>query len=584
MIPQDVIDRILDRIDLVEFVREFVPLKKAGQNFKACCPFHKEKTPSFVVSPQKQIYHCFGCGEGGNAIGFLMKHESMPFPEAIEILAKRSGGELPRSKQGPRKDSVSTKLYNVNKVASDFYRKRLNEKSAEKARRYLKDRGVLAETAEKFNLGFAPEGWENLKRYFLGRGTSQDLLRKAGLTLESKKSRGDYDRFRNRIIFPIFNERGKVVAFGARVLDNSLPKYINSPETPIYNKSHILYGLNLSRKFIQKKGYAVIVEGYTDVIIPYQYGVNNIVATSGTALTAHQVQMLKRYTNTAVMVFDSDQAGQTASLRGLDILLSGGMQVKIASLPENEDPASFIAKFGKEAFEEIIENSQDLFSYKLDHLINRFSINDKASIVDEMLPTISKVDHAVTRSDYLKRLAEKLNVHESSLRHEMKKVKKSDSYDFHFEKKEQKQKSAPCRMSELHILGLAVIDKNSFNTIVKNVPYELFKSPKIASIMRQLGSLYNEQKSHLNFAKVLSRYENDPESKALLLKAVSMADITKDTERVLSDCMECMHKENRDEDLKTLNMRLKQAQNENDQNAMNELLDKINRIHKQKVA
>lgn len=581
MIPQETIDKILDRVDIVDFVSEYLSLKKAGQNFKACCPFHKEKTPSFVVSPQKQIYHCFGCGAGGNVISFMMNHENLTFPETIEVLAKRAGVQLHHRAEDRGKKSLSAKLYELNRRAAEFYNDVLFSGKVQKAKKYLKERGISEKTAKDFMLGYAPEGWENLKNFFKSDNVSPELLRQAGLTLEGQKGRGDYDRFRDRMIFPIRNERGKVVAFGARVLDDSLPKYINSPETPIYSKGRTLYGLDVSRKFIREKGFAVIVEGYTDVIIPHQFGFNNLVATSGTALTPDQAKILKRYTDTAVIVFDSDQAGQTASLRGMDILLESGIHVKIADLPSGEDPASFVVTQGKEKFRSLLENSNDLFSYKLELLVKKFSLENKALIADEMLPTISRVNNAVVRSDYLRRLAERLNVHESSLMHEMRKVKKDYSHKSNPNPKKGDPKT--CRMSEFHIFALAIKDKKFFTEIREKLPFDMFKENKIRDFMVLLDEMYTEEGGSFSPAKLLSRYEADVEAKNLLMRAISQADITIDPERALSDCIAFMIKEERERNIRDLTLQLKEAQRKNDQVLIDKILGEINKIYKQRV-
>ena len=258
MIPRETIDSVLDRLDIVEVLADYVQLKRAGRNFKACCPFHNEKTPSFVVSPDKQIYHCFGCQVGGNVIDFVMRHDSMEFPEAVKILAARAGVEVPEDRaSGSGVESFATRIYDANKAASAFYGDVLLEGRGKKALEYLKSRGIKDETISMFGIGYAPREWESLSGYCRSKKISGEILKKAGLTVTSDKGRNDYDRFRDRVIFPIYNERSVIVAFGGRVLDDKLPKYINSPETMVYSKSNVLYGLNFSRKGIKEKGYGV---------------------------------------------------------------------------------------------------------------------------------------------------------------------------------------------------------------------------------------------------------------------------------------------------------------------------------------
>lgn len=591
MIPQDLIDRILDRLDIVEIVSGYIQLRKAGRNFKACCPFHNEKTPSFVVSPDKQIYHCFGCHAGGNLINFVMKYENMDFPEAVKMLAERAGVELPKyqPKEGGA-PSLAARLYEVNEVAAAFFQNVLRAPKGKKALEYLKRRGLDPDTLGEFRIGYAPDEWESLRRYCESKKIKGDLLRKAGLTIPSEKGKGDYDRFRNRIIFPIFNERGKIVAFGGRVMDDSLPKYINSPETVVYSKSNTLYGLNFSKRGIREKGCAVLTEGYMDVIVPFQHGVNNTVATSGTALTVNQVSMLKKYTDTAVMVFDSDQAGEAASLRGLDILIENGMKVRIATLPEGDDPDSFIKKNGRGKFEETINSAKGLFDYKLDLLVKKLGTRDVGGITDEMLPTIAKVDNEVIKSDYLKKLAERLGIHEQSLRHEMKKVKPDYSYHYASEIAQEKN-SNNYRSSEVHLLGLAIVNKKMFIKMKAELGMDKFCDPHVRTALGIVNEMYDKGDEKINPGKLLSRLEKNSNAKDAAVQALAKADITQDMERTLNDCIFYVRKEDSEDKLKKLNQQLKKAQeSKNDKEIMDlvvkikSVTDKLNKIHKEKVA
>ncbi len=583
-IPQEVIDGILDRTDIVEVISGCIQLKKAGRNYKANCPFHNEKTPSFVVSPEKQIYHCFGCDAGGNAINFLMKYENIGFPEAVEVLAGRAGVQLPKytkaAGQGP---SLAARLYEVNKMAAAFYQNLLRGENGRNALGYLEKRGIDTDTMSEFRIGYALNRWEELRKYCERKKIPAALLRKAGLTIPSEKGKGDYDRFRNRITFPIFNERGHIVAFGGRVMDDSLPKYINSPETEVYSKSNVLYGLNFSRRGIRERGCAVLVEGYMDVIIPFQHGVTNVVAASGTALTERQVSMLKKYTDTAVMVFDADQAGEAASLRGLDTLIAGGMKVRIAALPEGEDPDSFVRKNGREKFEDIVRAARGLFDYKLDLLVEKLGVRDVGGIADEMLPTIRKVANAVVQSDHLKRLAERLGINETSLRQEMGKVRPDYS----------RRVAAPSeavlntrayRSSEIHLLGLAISDKRMFDRIRGELGLDRFRDMNVKKVIDIVSALFGNGEKRINPGKLLSRFENDARARAAVVRAIAKADISRDPEKVLTDCVSCVLKENRDEDLKDLTLRLKEAKESGNEAEMMELMKKISEINKEKVA
>ena len=343
LIPENILEDILGRVDIVEVISGYIPLKRAGRNFKALCPFHHEKTPSFMVSPDKQIYHCFACGVGGNAFNFLMQYERLEFPEAVEALARKAGVNLPKDqKQDQRAVSLITQLYKINELAADFYAHNLISSQGSSARSYFLKRGLKDETIKTFNLGFAHDRWDLLINYLRAKGISLSLLEKAGLVL-AKEGGGYYDRFRNRLIFPILDIKSRVLGFGARVLGDALPKYMNSPETPIYIKGKNVYGLNFAHEAIREEDAVVVVEGYLDFIIPYQAGVHNIVASLGTAFTPDQAKLLKRYTHNVVMVYDADKAGELASLRSLDIFIDEDMNVKVASLPLGSDPLSLDA-------------------------------------------------------------------------------------------------------------------------------------------------------------------------------------------------------------------------------------------------
>src|SRR3989338_780926 len=331
-IPDEIVQQVIDRSDIVEVVSSYVPLKKAGRSFKALSPFNHEKTPSFFVSPDKQIFHCFSSGTGGNVVSFVMKMEHMEFPEAIRFLAERAGIHIPDEKnEAPEKINLRQKIFEINTLARDyFYEILLTDKSAEvnEARQYLKDRGITLDTVKHFFVGYALDQWDGLIKYLRKKDIPLGLMEKAGLIIAREKDQGYYDRFRGRIIFPIADLQGKCRAFGARVLpkknsegEKETAKYINSPETLLYTKGQHLYGFDMARENIAANDEVVIVEGYTDCVIPFQNGISNIVASLGTALTVEQIRLLRRYTRNVTMLFDADVAGQLAMLRSLDILI-----------------------------------------------------------------------------------------------------------------------------------------------------------------------------------------------------------------------------------------------------------------------
>ncbi len=366
MIPQDFIQTLLDRIDIVGVVERYVPLKKAGANYQARCPFHNEKTPSFTVSPTKQFYHCFGCGAHGTAITFLMEHAGLGFVEAVRELAGQAGMQVPDDGARTPEDGRRDRLYEVMAAAADFYRGELRQSPA--AIRYLKERGLAGETAARYGLGYAPDDWQGLARAL--PDYRDRALEEAGLVIAGEGGKR-YDRFRARVMFPIRNERGRVIAFGGRVLGAGEPKYLNSPETPLFHKGRELYGLSEARRAIQAAGRAIVVEGYMDVVMLAQHGAENAVATLGTAVTSDQVERLLRLTDAVVFAFDGDAAGRKAAWRALENSLPqlvDGKRLGFLFLPEGEDPDSYVRAQGREAFEAMCERAVPLSQFLLDEM------------------------------------------------------------------------------------------------------------------------------------------------------------------------------------------------------------------------
>ena len=413
MIPQQFIEEVQSRTDIAELISSYVSLKKTGRNFKAICPFHGEKTPSFIVSPQKQIFHCFGCGEGGGVFQFLTLIEKITFPEAVEMLAKALGLAMPyqKSKTGKLKNF----LYEATSKAASFFNNILKDnKECQTIRTHLEKRGVGPETIKKFQLGFAP-GHDSLIQHMRKSGFTLEVLEKASLVTSN---RGSFrDLFINRITFPIFDVRARVVGFGARTwedLPNS-PKYINSLENVLYSKREHLYGLNFSKDGIIKEDSVVVVEGYLDMITPFMRGTKNIVASLGTALTLEQIRLIKRYASCVVLVYDSDKAGEAAATRSIDLLLESDLKVKVVHLPKGYDPDSLVRKHGKEAFAKLLDEKLDFFDYKLDSLKRTYdvdSIEGKTKIAKEMLITLDKLNSEIQKYEYIKKLADSLGLKE----------------------------------------------------------------------------------------------------------------------------------------------------------------------------
>ncbi len=399
-IPQNFLDDLLARTELVELIQSRVSLKKSGRNYMACCPFHHEKTPSFSVSPEKQLYHCFGCGVSGNAFGFLMEYDRLDFISAVEELATRAGLEIPRDQNDTGPDLRP--LYALLSRCTYFYQQQLKSDSGKQAVDYLKNRGLSGEVAKLFSIGYAPDGWEHLLK---AEGTTETLkqqLAQSGMAIE-KENGGYYDRFRNRIMFPIIDRRGRTIGFGGRVLDNSEPKYLNSPETLIFHKGQEVYGLFQALQANKTLHRLLVVEGYMDVVALAQFGVRDAVATLGTALTSDHIHLLYRHTGELVFCFDGDRAGRSAAWRSLETSLSeikDGRQVRFLFLPDGEDPDSLIRQEGQLAFQQRVENAEPLSDYLLSHLSQQCDmthIDGRAKLASLAKPLIEKVKDPVFR-------------------------------------------------------------------------------------------------------------------------------------------------------------------------------------------
>ncbi|WP_314917053.1 DNA primase [Pseudomonas helleri] len=417
LIPQSFIDDLLNRTDIVDVVSSRVQMKKAGKNYTACCPFHKEKTPSFSVSPDKQFYYCFGCGAGGNALGFIMDHDNLDFPQAVEELAKAAGMEIPREEGGrshkPRQPTDSP-LYPLLTAAADFYRQALKSHPARKvAVEYLKGRGLTGEIARDFGLGFAPPGWDNLFKHLSNDTLQQKAMIDAGLLVENAETGKRYDRFRDRVMLPIRDSRGRIIAFGGRVLGDDKPKYLNSPETPVFHKGQELYGLFEARKFNRSLDEIIVVEGYMDVIALAQQGLRNAVATLGTATSEEHMKRLFRVVPSVLFCFDGDQAGRNAAWRALEATLSclqDGRRARFLFLPEGEDPDTLVRSEGTDAFKaRINQHAQPLADYFFQQLTEEAdprSLEGKAHMVTLAAPLIDKVPGANLRTLMRQRLTE----------------------------------------------------------------------------------------------------------------------------------------------------------------------------------
>ena len=422
------LDEIKNRLDIGEVIKGYIKLNKAGANYRAVCPFHSEKKPSFFVSPARQIWHCFGCSKGGNVFQFVMDIEGIEFGDALRILAHKAGVEL--KKQDPQIRTERQKLYEICELAARFFEKQLeSSKTGQEAEKYLLARGVKKESLEKWRVGYAPDIWQSLFDFLISKGYRGEEIEKAGLALRNEQG-SFYDRFRGRIIFPIFDLNSQVVGFGGRIFgekreEKEIAKYVNSPQTLLYDKSRILYGLDKAKVEIRKRNSCILVEGYIDLIMVSQSGFENVVATSGTALTPFQLKILKRYSDNLLTAFDMDVAGDSATKRGIDLAQGQDFNVKVITLPQESDPADFIFKDVKN-WEVRVENAKSILDFYFESVFSKFNKDnpeEKGEISNILLPVIKRIPNRIVRSHWVGELAKRLGAKEEDVEEELKKVK-----------------------------------------------------------------------------------------------------------------------------------------------------------------
>jgi DNA primase len=592
MIPESTIEEILSRIDIVELISDYIPLKRLGKNYKALCPFHHEKTPSFVVSAERQIFHCFGCSAGGNAIGFLMQYERLQFPEAVQMLAKKAGVVIPKS-QFSQNDNQgeNLQLYAVNEAAASFYLYQLNSPEAEAALAYLGQRGITRETIQKFKIGYAPKQRDGLLTHLRNKKFTLEFIEKAGLIIP-KNGAGYYDRFRKRIVIPIIDTKERVVAFGGRVFpgqnsaenEETAPKYINSPETSIYTKGKVLFGLASSAQVIRSCDLVVIVEGYFDLIMPYQAGVKNIVASCGTALTIEQIRLLKRYSRNAVMVFDADNAGQMATLRSLGDLVEEGIDVRVARLPKGHDPDTFIRNFGVEKFQELIARAQDIFEYKLGVLKSQYNlsrVSDKAKIASEMLPLIVKFENQILQSAYIKKLAEELKVDEAHLRAELRKTKPGGQTT---------SLQAPVALrpllnsyaTERLLVKLMLEEQEIIERLRGRIVPSDFQDKHLSQIVSRIFELFNEGRK-IDTSRLMHQCSDSMVSKLICELSTCEGPLITDKHKLLNDCINRLKEDARKLKQQEIAEQIKLAQIDKNENQLRELLAEFQSLSKRGV-
>lgn len=483
-ITEETIERIKQENDIVDIISETVKLKRSGRNYMGLCPFHNEKSPSFSVSQDKQIYKCFGCGEAGNVLTFVMKNRNLNFIEACKVLAEKANIRLDLG-NGEESKVVKKKelLYKVNVEAARYFFSNLQRDKNSKE--YFTNRGIKEITIKRFGLGYAKDGWQNLRTHLKRKGFNDELMLEAGLVLKSQKGT-IYDRFRNRVMFPVFNSKGNVIGFGGRVLDDSKPKYLNSPETLVFQKGTNLYGLNFAIKHKNEERYFIIVEGYMDLISLHQYGITNVVASLGTALTTNQARLLKRYADKVIISYDADFAGQTATLRGLEILKEAGFDVRVLQIPQGKDPDEFVRSNGRDAFLKLVNKAESLISYRLKKAKDGINFKDKSSLIEygnrvaEILANLNPVEKDI----YVKSISEDTGIKEQSLYDLISMTKNTKSEDFMNKKEEFRTKLyvEPGYVKAEKSLIKLMLDEDYYNEIIENISSDDLNSKAHAKI------------------------------------------------------------------------------------------------------
>ncbi len=550
-IPPEKISEIQRALNIFDVISEFILLKQRGRNFVGLCPFHHEKTPSFTVNVEKQIYKCFGCGEGGTIFNFMMKQESLTFPEAVNVLAKKANVRIDNFNTKNKQQGI-TVLYEANEHATSFFNEMLlKSKEAGQTKDYLSKRLINDDSIRKFRLGYSHNRWDSITNKAKDWNISAQLLEKSGLIIK-RQDNGFYDRFRNRLMFPIIDSQNRPIGFGARALDDALPKYLNSPETSVFNKSKTLYGINLAKDSIIKKHKVLLMEGYTDVIMAHQCGIDWSIAILGTALTREHVRLLKRYCEKAILVFDADTAGQKSSDRNLDIFIEEDFEVNIVLLPENYDPCDFLVEKGAQKFLEQVEKAYDFFSFKIKLSENKWdmsTVSGKASAIDDILSTVIKIPNTLKRELTIKRVAEEMSIEEKGLRKHLSefftkdKFGRKQTYDKRLENLNKPKLNAD-QTVEKAILGIMISRNDFIEKIESNIGLDSFKNENFRNIAEKIFEIHS-QRGHVELNDIFPML-NTTEISGDLIDVISdqsfsekgvITDQNQNAEKMLNECI-----------------------------------------------
>lgn len=560
------IDRVRQANPIVDVIGEHVALKKSGKNFKACCPFHNEKTPSFMVAADKDIFKCFGCGKGGNVFSFIMEYNGVSFPEAVELLANRTG--IPLEVEGSNRDAVEfaaqrrqqkQRLYSLCQLALAFFEKMLSSPAGKSARTYIQNRNISEEAVRAFRLGYAPDEWDALLRTACADGYKEEELVLTGLAVRHEEKNSYYDRFRNRLMFPIWDLAGNVIAFGGRVLDTSEPKYLNSPETPIYVKSKVLYPINLTRRAIQQKGCAILCEGYMDALTLAQYRFTHTVASCGTALTAEQAHLLKRFTGKVIMAYDGDAAGQDATLRSISVLVEQNIDVYVAPLQGGDDPDSFLKANGPEAFNQLIDNAVPFFPYLLQQLgekIDRRSPHGQQALCDRVFPLLNRFDSEILLGGYLDQLSRYMTIDRDRLGRQFARYRRQHVPPLERRKVNTGETPAPVKLSpaEEHFLAMITRDDQVLSYALKNLDISYIEHPLAHEVIQNMYDASREGTWH--GVEVFLSTISDDEAALVTTALARVPETPENWKRAMDDCIKALHNHSYDTEIARLKSEL----------------------------
>ena len=577
-ISDELIDRISERADIVEIISHYLPLKKAGKNYKALCPFHQEKTPSFMVSPEKQLFHCFGCGAGGNVFNFVIKWEKISFPEAVKMIGEKVGISVAVINEEAGRGVLKEELYRTNERVADLFQQEL--KRIVSVKKYLKQRGFIPEVIDKFRVGWAPTSGDFLKMA-RAKGISLENLKKLSLLIPSQKRDGWYAWFRQRLIFPIFTPEGRICGFGGRILDNGLPKYLNSSSSLIFDKSRILYGLNFSKEAIRQEEEVTLVEGYTDVMTLHQRGIKNVVASLGTSLTSSQARLIKRYTGHVFIAYDQDKAGISATLRGIDLLLETNLEIRIISMPRGVDPADLVNREGEGSFLKRKDEALAYFDYRLNLEIQKrpsLRREDKIEIIEEVFPTLAKVSNSITLGELIRSLSQRLDLDEEMIRTEFKRFKRKERGFLsrpEFLKMEDGQEKR-----ERMLLQLMLDDEAVVKLVEERWDLDNFTNPDYRRIAKEI--IISWEKGKTSFSRLINQLEEENLSSIISSFSLSESPFkTDDEEKLALDLIDKWQRNKVQKRISELTKNIKESQRKGQEEKINQWWDELTHLKRQ---